>query len=93
MQATGLLDGKVALVTGGASGIGRAIVQALSGAGARVAVSDKNGVAAAALRCDRCRGDGAELDVYARATATVFDATAEVRRARHRLRQCRASPP
>jgi 3-oxoacyl-[acyl-carrier protein] reductase len=32
------LDGKVALVTGGASGIGRAVSLALAGAGARVAV-------------------------------------------------------
>ena len=32
------LDGKVALVTGGASGIGRAVSLALAGAGARTAV-------------------------------------------------------
>jgi NAD(P)-dependent dehydrogenase (short-subunit alcohol dehydrogenase family) len=33
-------DGKVALVTGGASGLGRAAVRLLAGAGARVAVAD-----------------------------------------------------
>ena len=49
MTEKGLLAGKRALVTGAASGIGRAIVQALAGAGARLAVTDKNGAAAEAL--------------------------------------------
>lgn len=37
------LDGKVALVTGGASGIGEAMVRALHAAGASVAVADMSG--------------------------------------------------
>ena len=41
------LDGAVALVTGGASGIGAAIAAALSAKGARIAVVDLNEAGAA----------------------------------------------
>jgi meso-butanediol dehydrogenase/(S,S)-butanediol dehydrogenase/diacetyl reductase len=70
-----LLTGRSALVTGGASGIGGAIVRALAGAGARVAVTDKNAEAAAALAREVGGGAiAAVLDVTdAAETASVFD--------------------
>ena len=43
----GILDGKSALVTGGASGIGRATALAMVREGARVAVADQNEAEAA----------------------------------------------
>ena len=45
------LDGQIALVTGGAQGIGRAIVQVLADNGAQVAIVDidADGAAAAAV--------------------------------------------
>jgi len=39
----GALDGKVAVVTGAAQGIGRAIATGLAGAGARIVVADLHG--------------------------------------------------
>ncbi len=52
MRATTDFDGRVALVTGGASGIGRAIARELGGRGARVAVVDLNEPAAIATAAD-----------------------------------------
>ena len=70
-----LLSGKTALVTGAASGIGRAIAKTLTAAGAWVAVTDKNGHAAASLAKEL--GSDAialELDVTnAAATAKAFE--------------------
>src|SRR5262245_37222487 len=48
----GLLEGKRALVTGGAAGIGAAIVRALAKEGARLCVTDLNGEAAEAMAAE-----------------------------------------
>ncbi len=71
-----LLSGRRALVTGAGTGIGRAIARALAEAGARVAVSDLDPVAATAVAMEIGRGAGAHsLDVTdAAQTAQVFAA-------------------
>ena len=72
----GLLSGRRALVTGAGSGIGAAIVRALAGAGARVAVTDANEASAKALAA-AVGGEATahRLDVTdAAQTDAVFDA-------------------
>ena len=60
------MHGRVALITGGGSGIGAGIARVLSAAGARVAVADLNEDAAAAVAAD-LPGLGVHLDVTDRA--------------------------
>ena len=57
------LDGRTALVTGGASGIGEQTVRALSRAGARVRIGDLNELAARALASEIENAEALELDV------------------------------
>src|SRR4051812_14570260 len=55
-QSQGRLAGKVALVTGGASGIGEAVVRHFAAEGAAVVVMDADAARAAAVAADIARG-------------------------------------
>ena len=72
------LDGRTALVTGGASGIGESTCRALAGAGASVIIAD----------VDRARADALAAELPG-ATVLMLDITDEAGRAR-RLRQPRS---
>jgi NAD(P)-dependent dehydrogenase (short-subunit alcohol dehydrogenase family) len=78
MAGRDLLAGRRAFVTGAGSGIGKAIVLALSKAGARVAVSDIDEASAGVVAAQAGVGATAhKLDVTnAAETATVLDAAA-----------------
>jgi NAD(P)-dependent dehydrogenase (short-subunit alcohol dehydrogenase family) len=74
----GLLDGQLAIVTGGAAGIGRATVERFAAEGARVAVLDIDGDGAAALAAAvdgvAVVADVADPDGCAAGIATAADA-------------------
>jgi 3-oxoacyl-[acyl-carrier protein] reductase len=81
---SGKLDGKVAIVTGAARGIGRAIAARLHADGAHVTFADLDRVAAeAAVRAidpDHARADAAPVDVADRASVEcMIDAAASAR--------------
>ena len=63
MTRRGELSGRVALVTGGASGIGLATARRLAAAGARVAIADADGRRLAGLRSRFGRANLYEVDV------------------------------
>ena len=68
------LSGRVALVTGGSRGIGRAICRRLARAGAWVAINHSSSEEAAAETLAQVRADGGEGGVY-RADVSSFEAT------------------
>ena len=68
------LSGRVALVTGGSRGIGRAICRRLAKAGAWVAINHSSSDAAAAETLAEIGADGGEGGVY-RADVSSFEAT------------------
>lgn len=59
----GELDGRVAIVTGGAGGIGRAIAAALSSDGAVVVVADRDDAGARAVAADLPAGEAHVVDL------------------------------
>lgn len=70
------LDGKVAIVTGGAGGIGQVYGRALAEAGAAVVLADLNGdgarTVAAALEADGFRALGVQVDITDRDSTTAM---------------------
>ncbi|WP_214369710.1 3-(cis-5,6-dihydroxycyclohexa-1,3-dien-1-yl)propanoate dehydrogenase [Pseudonocardia sp. H11422] len=75
----GWLEGRAALVTGGASGIGRAVVERFLAEGARVAVLDSSGMNIAAMQGHfpdlvMVEGDVSSLEDNERAVAATVEA-------------------
>jgi 3-oxoacyl-[acyl-carrier protein] reductase len=66
------LNGRVAIVTGGASGVGRGIARVLAAEGAQVAVADLDGDAASAAAAELADAAGFPCDVADRASVDAM---------------------
>jgi NAD(P)-dependent dehydrogenase (short-subunit alcohol dehydrogenase family) len=88
-MATGLLDGKVAIVTGAAMGMGEATARVFAAAGAHVLVSDINPELGEAT-VERIRRDGGSASYCRTDVSSAADAEAMVRTAveRHGRLDC-----
>jgi 3-oxoacyl-[acyl-carrier protein] reductase len=73
------VEGRVALVTGGGRGIGRAIVTRLAEGGAKVAISYRANDAAAEETANRVRETGTECELFKGDVATPEDVEALVK--------------
>jgi NAD(P)-dependent dehydrogenase (short-subunit alcohol dehydrogenase family) len=71
------LSGRIALVTGGASGIGRATVRRLAELGAHVVVADLNGDGAGEVAAEVCSGHGERHAIAVEADVTREEAVEE----------------
>ncbi len=69
------LRGKIALVTGGGRGIGKAVVQALCAAGAKTAFTYKSSAGAAEELVSELKAGGHEVRAYQSDAASLADAT------------------
>jgi 3-oxoacyl-[acyl-carrier protein] reductase len=74
----GMLDGKVAIVTGGSRGIGKAIVQSLAEAGASVAFTYRSSAPAAEAFVEELTSKGLTVTALQSDAASLKDATAVV---------------
>lgn len=72
-----MLNGQIALVTGGSRGIGRAVALALAGAGANIAVIYAGNADAAQQTADDCIALGVQAKIYA-CDVSDFDAAGHV---------------
>jgi NAD(P)-dependent dehydrogenase (short-subunit alcohol dehydrogenase family) len=81
------IGGTSAVVTGGASGLGRAVAEALAANGANVAILDRNGAAAEAV-AGAIGGLAVEVDVTSEEDVTRGFAAARARHGQERILVC-----